>query len=74
MNNRNRIVLALLASLGIFASQAHAAYADADAVVTAVNAIPTSVTTAFLAAAALGVAFLIVRLVAKGLKKGINIG
>lgn len=49
-------------------------YADAAAVNTAVIAIPTTVTTAFLAAATLGVSFLLVRMVARGLKKGLSIG
>lgn len=73
MNHKSKLLILGGAVLGI-ASQAHASYADADAVVTAVNAVPTTATSAFLAAAALGVAFLIVRVVAKALKKGISIG
>lgn len=73
---RNRIRNGLLAAsiLTLGALPAFAQYTDADDVVTAVNGIPAQVTTAFLAAAALGVAFLLVRMVGKGLKKGVNIG
>lgn len=74
MNRKNLIKAAIVAAPLALVTHAHAAYADADAVNTAVIAIPTTVTTAFLAAATLGVSFLLVRMVAKGLKKGLSIG
>jgi len=54
-------------------TQSHAAYADVDAAIDAVEAIPTSATTVFLAAATLGVAFLIIRVVGRALKRGVSL-
>lgn len=74
MNKKNLIKAALIGLPLVIASNAHAAYTDVDAVVSAVNNIPGTATTAFLAAASLGVAFLIVRIVGKALKRGVNVG
>lgn len=72
---RNLGKVVAVSALCVLATQGHAAdYADAAAAVTAVTGIPATVTTAFLAAATLGVSILIIRSVRKGLSKGLGLG
>lgn len=73
MNKFKKLLLVLAPALLVAQAQA-ADYATVDAAVTAVNAIPASASTAFLGAATIGVGFLIIRMVAKGLKKGFSVG
>lgn len=65
-------IVAIGAGVVGFATKAQAAYTDTDAVVTAVNGIPATATTAFLAGAGLGVSVLIVGFVVYALRKGIK--
>jgi len=75
MNKRKIVKLALAAAVvTLGASHAHAAdYSDVSAAVTAVTGIPAQVSTAFLGGATIGVGILILRLVGKGLKKGLGL-
>lgn len=67
-----KLLLAVVLCMFGFYSQALAAYADTDAVVTAVNGIPVTATTAFLGGAGLGISIVIVGMIVYSVRKGIK--